>query len=100
MNKLEREYAQELELRKKAGEIVEWRFEEHKVRIGKGAFYLVDFWVMLPYGLIEMHEVKGRWEEAARVRFRAAVDRHWYYSWKVVTKPKGCVQFQVETVEP
>lgn len=59
MNKTETAYAQELELRKRYGEIAWYRFEGIKLRLADNTFYTPDFAVMLANGQLEMHEVKG-----------------------------------------
>lgn len=59
MNKTETAYAQELELRKRYGEIARYRFEGIKLRLADNTFYTPDFAVMLANGQLEMHEVKG-----------------------------------------
>lgn len=60
MNKTEAAYAEHLELRRLAGEIISWRFEEIGLRLANGCFYYPDFEVILPDGGIEIHDVKGR----------------------------------------
>lgn len=71
-NSTEADYAQLLELRRRAGELVWWAYEGIKFRLADGAWYTVDFVVMLPDGTIQCHEVKGFWREAAKVRIRVA----------------------------
>jgi hypothetical protein len=72
MNKTEAAYAQELDLRKRAG-LIEWfMFEGIKLRLADKTFYTVDFFVMLSDGTLQAHEVKGRWEDAARVKIKVA----------------------------
>ena len=73
-NWLETQYALHLDRRKAAGEILWWRFEPFTLRIGAGARYTPDFAVQLPDGVIELHETKGHWREAARVRIKVAAD--------------------------
>ncbi len=46
MNKTESAYCQHLELRKRAGEIVWYRFEGIKLRLADNTFYTPDFAVM------------------------------------------------------
>ena len=87
MNKTEKRYADYLEIRKKAGEILEYRFEPFKIRLAASTFYTPDFMVVLGavvvggctintvrVGLdadewtadeliaIELHEVKTEWK--------------------------------------
>lgn len=75
LNKTETAYAQQLELRKSAGEVLWYVFEGLKLRLADNTFYTPDFAVMLSDGSIECHEVKGFWEDAARVKIKVAADR-------------------------
>ena len=92
MNKTEQAYADRLELLKGTGEVVWYRFEPIKLRLAEGAWYKPDFAVMLADGLIEFHEVKGFWREAARVRIKVAAEEHWMFRFvavKKLTKNRG-----------
>ena len=60
-NKTERAYANILELRKKAGEIRDYKFESVKLRLANNTYYTPDFFVQLANREIEIHEVKGGW---------------------------------------
>ena len=72
MNKTEAEYAQMLEMRKRAGEIAWYAFESMKLRLADNTFYSPDFTVMLANGALEQHEVKGFWTDDARVKIKVA----------------------------
>jgi hypothetical protein len=72
MNKLEERYAAYLELRRVCGEILEWHFDAIKLRLAKDTFYTPDFLVLTVESLIEIHEVKGFWEDDARVKIKVA----------------------------
>lgn len=72
MNRTEAAYAQRLELQRQAGEVVWWKFEGVKLRLADKTFYSPDFAVMLADGTIEMHEVKGFWQDDARVKVKVA----------------------------
>lgn len=75
MNKLEAQYAQDLEAYKWRGEILWWRFEPIKIRLADGAFYTPDFGVVRSKTLmLEFHECKGFWRESARVRIKVAAE--------------------------
>ncbi|MEW3279069.1 DUF1064 domain-containing protein [Escherichia coli] len=76
MNKTESAYCQHLELRKRAGEIVWYRFEGIKLRLADNTFYTPDFAVMLATGEMELHEVKGFWTDDARVKTKVAADQY------------------------
>ena len=74
MNKTEAGYGQQLELLKRAGEVLWYRFEGIKLRLADNTFYTPDFAVMLTNGQMELHEVKGYWEDDARVKIKVAAD--------------------------
>jgi len=76
MNKTEAAYAQHLELLKQAGEIVWYRFEGVKLRLADNTFYTPDFAVMSGDGVMEMHEVKGHWQDDARAKIKIAADQY------------------------
>ncbi len=72
MNKGESAYAQELELQKRAGMILWWKFEGIKLRLADNTFLTIDFPVMCADGTLEMREFKGHWEEDARIKMKVA----------------------------
>lgn len=72
MNKTEAAYAARLESLKLAGEIADYRFECLKLRLADNTFYTPDFMVLRPDGAFEVHEVKGHWEDDARVKIKVA----------------------------
>lgn len=76
MNKTEAAYAVVLEVRKHAGEIVWYKFEGIKFRLADNTFYTPDFAIMMADGLIEIHEVKGHWQDDARVKIKVAADAY------------------------
>lgn len=75
-NKAEAAYENFLELRKNAGEILWHRFEAIKLRLADKTFYEPDFAVMLSDGQMEIHEVKGHWEDDARVKIKVAAEMY------------------------
>lgn len=74
MNKTEAAYASHLEHRKVAGEVAWYKFEGVKLRLADNTFYSPDFAVMLADGAMECHEVKGFWQDDARVKIKVAAD--------------------------
>jgi hypothetical protein len=88
MNGLEKRYAAHLDLLKLGGEIVHWEFEPLRFRLADGAWYKPDFFVvraLVAKGLgFELHETKGRWMEAARVRIKVSADRHPFFKFRAV----------------
>ena len=88
MNKTEADFAQHLELRKVAGELIYWDFEPIRFRLGDGAWYKPDFMVVDNQYLQTIFEVKGRWMEAARVRIKVAAERYWMYRFIAVKRDR------------
>lgn len=76
MNKTEKEYGICLELAKQNGEILWYRFEGLKFRLADATFYTPDFAVMLADGTLEAHEVKGFWQDDARVKIKIASEMY------------------------
>jgi hypothetical protein len=72
MNDTEAAYDQMLNLRLIAGEVAWYKFEALKLRLADNTFYTPDFAVMLSSGMLECHEVKGRWMDDARVKIKMA----------------------------
>lgn len=93
MNKLEAAYAARLESLKLAGEIADYRFECVKLRLADRTFYTPDFMVLRADGTFEMHEVKGFWEDDARVKIKVAAE---LYPFKFIAarKQKGAWVFE------
>lgn len=81
MNKTELAYAEHLDLLKGAGELYAWFFESLKLRLGERCWYTPDFLVIPCSGeeRYELHEVKGWWEDDARVKVKACASLyHWF----------------------
>jgi hypothetical protein len=74
MNKTEAAYAATLEARRAAGEVAWYKFEGVKLRLANTTFYSPDFAVMLATGELQMHEVKGFWQDDARVKIKVAAE--------------------------
>ena len=89
LNKLERDYALNLEAQRQDGLIRHWTYETMRVRIGNGAWYKPDFVVITTEDFIELHEVKGRWMEAARVRIRSAAKQYPEYTFIAIQRKRG-----------
>lgn len=95
MNKLETDYSQLLDIRMLGGEIQEWAFEPERFRLAGGAYYTPDFRVVLANGEVELHEIKGHWREAARVRIKVASELHPYRFIAVTRTREGEWQYEV-----
>jgi hypothetical protein len=74
MNKTEAAYAAQLEVRKSLGEILWWRREPMRLRLADDSYYKPDFGVLPANRVFELHETKGFWREAARVRIKVAAE--------------------------
>lgn len=76
MNNTEAAYGQHLELLKRAGEVLWYRFEGLKLRLADNTFYTPDYAVMVANGQLECHEVKGFWQDDARVKIKIAAEQY------------------------
>jgi len=86
MNKTESAYDAHLAVLQHAGEIVWRKFEGVKLRLADNTFYTPDFAVMTKDGFLEMHEVKGFWQDDARVKIKVAAS---IYPFKfIAAKPR------------
>lgn len=74
MNKTEAAYAEHLKAEQYAGKVAWFKFEGVKLRLADNTFYTPDFAVMLSDGLMQMHEVKGHWQDDARAKIKIAAD--------------------------
>lgn len=75
MNQTEQRFADLLQLRMMAGEILWWEFEPMNLRLGVKCFYQIDFMVMLADRSLVAYEVKGRWMDDALVKIRTAAEK-------------------------
>lgn len=96
MNNLEAAYAEHLEARRITGEILWFRFDTIKLRLAKATFYSPDFMVVLANHEIEIHEVKGHWEDDARVKIKVAADIY-PFRFLAVTRPKKSEGWKFES---
>jgi len=88
MNKTEQAYAATLDARRQAGEVAWFKFEGMKFRLADNTFYTPDFAVMLADGAMEMHEVKGYWQDDARAKIKIAADMYPMRFLAIQAKPK------------
>lgn len=93
MNRLERDWAQELDLRRLAGDVQAWSYEGIRLSLGPGAWYTPDFLVVRGDGFLECHETKGYWREAARVRIKVAAGLFPYLRFLAIQRaPEGSAE--------
>lgn len=84
LNKLESRYGAHLAILKAAGEIINFGFEEIKLKIGVGVcWYTPDFHVVTESGL-EFHETKGFFRDDAKVKIKAAALKYPHFRFIVV----------------
>lgn len=83
MNTTEKKYADYLAQRKLAGEIRSYLFEKVKFKLAPKTFYTPDFYVVTP-DCIEIHEVKGHWQDDARVKIKVAAEMFPEFKWVAV----------------
>lgn len=86
MNKTEVAYDQHLGLRLAAGELVWYRFEAIKLRLAPKTFYTPDFAMITAAGELAFHEVKGHWEDDARVKIKVAAEMYPFFRFVAVQK--------------
>lgn len=94
LNKTEASYAAVLEVRKRRGEIAWYSFQPMKLRLADKTTYTPDFGVMLQDGLFELHEVKGHWEDDARVKIKVAAELYWMFQFVAISKSSGGWKFE------
>ena len=76
LNQSEARYAAHLDAQALAGSVLWYRFEGIKLRLADNTFFTPDFAVMVASGEIELHEVKGFWEDDARAKMKIAADQY------------------------
>lgn len=88
MNQTEAAYAEHLRALQHAGEILWFRFEGIKLRLADNTFYTPDFAVLAADGVMELHEVKGFWQDDARAKIKIAADQYPFRLIAVRVRPK------------
>lgn len=89
MNKTEAAYAQHLDLLKNTGKIIWYKFEGIKFRLADKTFYTPDFTVLNESFELEVHEVKGFWEDDAKVKIKVASELYPFRFVAIHAVPKG-----------
>lgn len=88
MNQTERDYAAYLEDLRSAGDVAWYKFEGFKLRLADNTFYTPDFAVMLCNGELQCHEVKGFWQDDARVKIKVASEIYPFRFYAIKKQPK------------
>ena len=73
-NKTEQAYENLLQCMQRSGDVLWFKFEGVKLRLADNTFYTPDYAVMLANGQMEMHEVKGFWQDDARAKIKIAAE--------------------------
>ncbi len=87
-NRTEAAYEKFLQEQQIVGLIQWFRFEGMKFRLADNTFYTPDFAVMASNGQIELHEVKGFWQDDARVKIKVAAGAYPFRFIAVKPRPK------------
>lgn len=98
MNRTEAAYALLLEGQKRAGQLMDYRFEPVKLRLADKTYYSPDFLVVLASGEMELHETKGKWEDDARVKIKVAAEQFPWFRFAAFTVERGA--FVREDIPP
>lgn len=88
MNKTEAAYCAFLDAERHAGRVLWFKFEGVKLRLADNTFYTPDFAVMASDGVLEMHEVKGFWQDDARAKIKIAADLYPFRFMAIKAKAK------------
>lgn len=88
MNKTEAAYANLLKSHKQCGSIEAYGFESMKLRLAKRTWYTPDF-AVIRKGSLEFHEVKGFWEDDARVKIKVAAAMFPHFKFVAIQRVKG-----------
>jgi hypothetical protein len=97
-NKLEKSYGQHLATLKRAGEIIDFRYEPLSLRIGHSAWYKPDF-LVIKEDCFEFHETKGHMREAAFVRLKACATKYPWFRFLLIKDPTGKGQWNVKEIK-
>lgn len=88
MNKTESAYDAHLWQQRSTGDVLWHKYEAIKLRLGDGSYYKPDFAVLMRDCLLEIHETKGFWREAARVRIKVAAGMY-PFKFIAITRKNG-----------
>ena len=83
MNKDESRYAENLRIKKQAKAILDFFFQDVKVRLADKTYYTPDFFVAYP-GHFEVVEIKGFLRDDAAVKFKIAAEKFWFWKWRMI----------------
>ena len=79
MNKSEKEFSEYLESLRISGSIAAWKFEPEKFRLANNCYYTPDFFTLRADGTVEFFEVKGYWQDDAKIKIKVVAEQFpWY----------------------
>ncbi|MEV5456684.1 hypothetical protein [Streptomyces sp. NPDC052535] len=96
LNKTEAAYAQRLRMLEASGQILWHKFEGLKLRLADNTFFTPDFAVVAADGVVELHVVKGHWQDDARAKIKIAAAMYPFRFIAVKVKPKRDGGWDVE----
>ncbi len=114
MNKAEARYAQDLELLKRAGKILDWKYEAIKFKLSDktkdspAMWYTPDFFIIYPdkFTIVELKGYKSGKMAASVVRFKIARQMYPWFDWQMIminrwggTDIIGMARFNLGTVK-
>lgn len=85
MNGTETKYADMLQARKLAGEIIDWMFEAVTFKLAADTRYTPDFMIAHTDGTIEFVDVKGGgpMDDKSRVKVKVAAEKFWCFTFRI-----------------
>jgi len=98
-NRLEADYANHLEILKRIGDIVDYKYESVKLKVGVNtSWYTPDFWILAKDGVTEFHETKGSFfRDDAKAKLKAAALIYPHFRFFLVRRDGQ--RWRVEVVE-
>jgi len=98
MNHTEERFSDYLITREIFKKSLGWRFEAIKLRLAKATWYTPDFSEIQPDNSVIFYEVKVRWEDDARAKFKIAAETFREYRFIAATWKNG--EFALEEIHP
>lgn len=87
LNQTERAFAADLERRRRAGEIADYKAQSMTFLLAPGCRYTPDFFIVENDGTITLVDVKGRhtWEDAV-IKFKCAAQTFPWFRWQMIER--------------
>ncbi len=99
-NKTEAAHALDLEMRKRVGEVEDYRWEPLRLKLAKDCTYEPDFMVLMADHSVEFHEVKGGFiTDDGMVKARVAAQMFPWFTFRLYQYDrKGCKVWELEAL--